>query len=111
MNKELLAEVLGLNVIDYELSIENEEMYYGHKSHEISGFIKLHQLAHMYKVWALEKGFMIQSYTGVEHSNACILRVDAEKISTIDMKPSWFADNEAQAVFDACEWIYQSHKG
>lgn len=70
ISKELLTEVLGEErvLLDYEVSICNTEIHYGHKKldadtpeglNEVKGFISIYELTHNCKEWANKKGYIL----------------------------------------------------
>lgn len=53
ISKELLTEVLREKrvILDYEISIDETEIHYGHKDIDEDGFINIYELAHLCKEW------------------------------------------------------------
>ncbi len=111
LNKELLAEVLGVMIIT-SCKIHNNRVYY--TSYEVPTVkwksLNIYETAHKYKVWASE-----QLLSHVACSLASRLHTGGAKafFTQLDIRvygyhPSevFCADTEPKAIFLACEWIY-----
>lgn len=110
LNKELLAEVLGIVVTSCK--IHNNRVW--HTSYE-EPTVKwknhnIYEMAHRYKVWASE-----QLITNLQCSLGSRLHTGGAKafFTQLDIRaygyhPSdvFYAETEPEAIFLTCEWIY-----
>ena len=99
ISKELLSEVLNETkvILDYEVSIDNTEIHWGHKDIDEDGFISIYELAFKCKEWALSKGIMLVSGYYPNGNIYC---------STNNILKGTFnesrADTEVKAIIKAC---------
>ena len=109
-SKELLSEVLRVNVKFIEFDIEtikrrihgsardNDIYYYDGKWK----FINIYELAHKCKELAYSKGYTLASYTSRKDWYVCR---DPHKEN-----PYVGEGTEPEAIFKACEWIMEQTK-
>ena len=109
-SKELLSEVLRVNVkfIEFDIetikrrihgSVRDNDIYYHDGKLK---FINIYELAHKCKEWAYSKGYDIYSdYNGADVCNIC---------SNYSIAPFHHNVTEKEAIFKACEWIMEKTK-
>jgi len=121
ISKELLSEVLGKskhgnikwvgqtnifgkykNILEYQrdnLTIEIEE-------------INIHELSHKCKEWARNKHYIIVSALINNKDTArAKIKYSSKKDAFLDTETEYFnADTETEAIFKACQWIYEKTK-
>jgi len=108
LSKELLREVLGVEIIEIFIFSKNTIGYYikdnlNGNGKQIEHKINIHELAHhRCKEWATNNGWYILSY--YQHRNGYALPCEEEE----EEQKEWFdADTEPEAIFKACEWILE----
>lgn len=106
ISKELLSEVLGEKrvILDYEVSIDETEIHYGHKDIDEDGFINIYELAHKCKEWARDKDIFLRSFYDYEGAFCYISAptwVDKIEIP----KTGFCSETEVEAIIKASEWI------
>ena len=116
ISKNLLSEVLGVNCErvyngiwqDYpksnQLSSDIKFKYVGHETLE---YINIYELAHKCKEWAFKKGFEISSSKRVEEGGRYIA---VTWKGFAEAKPMEIEATEPEAIFKACQWIYDNFK-
>lgn len=109
ISKELLSEVLGREVTDFEHWDNNEyrcTAYFDGFRQRF--FINIYELAYKCKEWALVKGYIIKSepYDYNEDSTFSGGYFYITRVNNMHSCPNCGANkSEVQAVIDACEWI------
>jgi hypothetical protein len=108
ISKELLSNVLGINNLDYELSICETEIHYGRLDGSIeSKFINIYELTNLCKEWAVKKGYFLTSKQAISH----ITKKLCYKVSidpTEYHEYTLVGDTEPEAIFAACQYILDS---
>ena len=105
-NKELLSEVLGIDVNEVKGIEANTPICGCVHSDGWYDEINIYELAHKCKEWAFDKGFVLKSYkkqgalSGTYHYAIDINENVAE----------WLSNTEQEAIFKACEWIMEQTK-
>ena len=105
ISKELLSEVLGHNQIDnIELLYDDTilEFTYIDDNQEIGDDINIYELAHRCKEWALASHIRLWSVK--DDNNSAICRINSRE------KEEFYAYTEAEAIFEACQWIYDKEQ-
>ena len=111
ISKELLSEVLGYEALPTQVS--TKELQYIDKRRKHGAFhpcyINIHELAHKCKEWALSKEYKLLSM-----SKECFL-YDTKELYDVSEQlnqwSEWFdAETEVEAIFKACQWIYEQQK-
>lgn len=110
ISKELLSEVLGINVTEvyfhdkqglkYKTHRESED---GWESSSDVPMPNIYELAHKCKEWALDNGIMLESAI-TKRSGLCHTGTRCHNNELYN--PELFMeDTEPEAIFRACEWI------
>ena len=110
--KELMSEVLGVEVLYYKV-LDNTLSYQAKDKYQTQA-INIYELAHKCKEWAVEKSYVLEtSYEGVNKhfGKYCICRVffDGNKVYD-NYTNSVDYEKEVEAIFKACEWIMEQTK-
>jgi len=102
ITKELLSEVLNLNIVDYY-----QELDYIYYQYYIEGTcyikeedINIYQLVFKYKEWAFNKGYHIFVYKVKDYLYEFII-TDNNNILML----SYEIPTEYEAIFKACKWL------
>lgn len=105
ISKELLSAVLSEHrvVLDYEVSICETEIHYGHTDIDEDGFIVIYELAHKSKMWAKNKGYWVQSMLAGTYGAHCGIGI----MNSDSFIEEFRADTEPEAIFKACQWILE----
>ena len=128
ISKELLSNILGINNLDYELSICETEIHYFHvvaqerseetrsaRTNEVcewgrldgsieSKFINIYELTNLCKEWAVKQGYFLTSKQAISH----ITKKLCYKVSidpTEYHEYTLVGDTEPEAIFAACQYI------
>ena len=97
ISKELLSEVLGINIDENDIYITNNYIYYAYCRSDnewINPSLTIYELVHKCKEWLLGRGY--DNWSGY-HEN--------EYFCFIITKGAFISTSEQQAVFDACQWV------
>ncbi len=109
ISKELLSEVLGLNVV-YTESCEHRDGIIGiwtDINTKPIEEINIYKFAFKCKKWAENKGYIIFS----KNKECLIYSIDEvyDVIECLNQYEDYFeADTECEAIFKACEWILKN---
>ena len=115
ISKELLSEVLGKDVSDVSIVMNNinyviednetqedDELVYI----DLGMNINIYELANKCKEWAYNQNFYIYSIVSFAGEGWCYIT----KEDNIEKRLKTFiADTEPEAVFEACEWILSNY--
>lgn len=105
INKTLLSSVLGIDNLDYELSICETEIHYGLLDGSIeSKFLNIYELSNMCKEWAVKQGYFLTSKQAISHitHKLCYkVSIDPTKYNEYTL----VGDSEPEAIFAACQYI------
>ena len=109
ISKELLSEVLGINIDENDIYIKNNYIYYAYCRSDnewINASSNIYELAHKCKEWALSKEYVISSHSKYKLDGYnCILYCNNGEIDE-----DFTSDTEPGAIFKACEWILDNIK-
>ena len=100
LSKQLLSEVLGIEVSEIDIK-ENLVYYFVDNEHLDDEWesINIYELAHKKcKEWALARHIRLWSI--IDDNNSAICRIHSRE------KEEFYADSEPEAIFKACQWIY-----
>lgn len=111
ISKELLSAVLDLKnrkTESLDINILSSEVIYSSYSKDEKDYIpsksiNIHELAHKCKEWAL-KDYEIHSAIIDNNKASC------EIFSTRLQEKEFQAETEPEAIFKACQWIYDNQK-
>jgi len=102
ISKELLSEVLGEEVFEFEIAEDDRTMLWFSttKDPDIFQAINIHELATKCKEWAFENNFVIKSFCedDGEHDGGFCGVAEIGKIRFEQYR-------EHEAIFKACQWI------
>lgn len=114
ISKELLSEVLDMEIADIPPKDKNSKFVYYRELSLITHSINIHELAHLCKAWAWDK-----------HRQVVSSMIDERTARTPDEKTQWYAsctsyyeasldgmyaDREPEAIIKTCEWVYKNCK-
>lgn len=105
-SKELLSEVLGVKRIT-DINLTDNYITYKYFAFEYDIFedkVNIYELMHKMKVWALSKGYRIDSAITDGRYGECVLSAG------IGFSMCFEADTEFEAVTQACEFILTRKK-
>jgi len=110
INKELLSEVFGKDVLWLEFTseygfdaIEYEVKDETQRGNRFQDIINIHELAYKCKKWALNQDIVIFSF--IDHCGDAFARLSSGVLPKIG--GTYCADTEPEAIFKACEWILE----
>ena len=105
ISKELLSEVLKINVISVEIEDNGIHICAYRDGVHTEFTCNIYELAHKCKSWALDKNQSLTSWAFKTDNAFC------EIGSREDSDYSFFeANTEQEAIFKACEWILKGMK-
>ena len=110
ISKELLSEVLGINVMseirEDDLCEDNILIYWDffEKRGNEGRNINIYELAHKCKEWAYRYGCEIASYK-IQDSSEYRCLIGHNTINFNSKKSGYYADTEPGAIFKACQWV------
>jgi len=99
ISEELLNDVLELDLIVHDIKIVNNTLFYTTENY--TNKINIYELAHKCKEWALDKGYIIESYTFFDD------RSENKGYARIG-KYRFPLKTEVEAIFKACQWILKN---
>jgi len=99
ISKELLSDVLEEKVVRVHIMENMTYIYFLDSNQEY--FMNIHELANKCKEWASIKGFRLTSFQDLE-DGCCEV---SESISYPPCLFSQICKTEAEAIFEACQWI------
>ena len=102
VSKELLSEVFGWDIKFVNPRVNDNEISFVDYNGNVDSF-NVYYVAHKCKEWALGKGYTLStSYQGVCYINLTI----ENNIYKYDKKITM--ETEPEAIFKACQWIYNN---
>ena len=117
ISKELLTEVIGVEIRKINNSILDGNLYYYKTFVKCKSKINIYELANRCKEWAINKGYEIKSSKPIVLNDegrqvfnywwaAWLFKFDGgcESPKQI-LLPSFIGENEPKAIFKACQWI------
>ena len=112
ISKELLSEVLGYEALPTQVS--TKELQYIDKRRKHGAFhpccINIYELSHRCKEWAKEQKYKIITENRDYGTEYIIINKNDTIFGEYEILYSDYAKTEQQAVFDACQWIYEQQK-
>ena len=112
ISKELLSEVLGYEALPTQVSTKN--LQYIDKRRKHGAFhpccINIYELSYRYKEWAKEQKYKIITENRDYGTEYIIINKNDTIFGEYEILHSDYAKTEQQAVFDACQWIYDHQK-
>jgi len=99
ISKELLSEVLNLNITNVQvISITAFYIYEDENEIEFEDKLNIYYLAHKCKEWAAPQGYNVSS------------NLVTTMITSNGYREMFDADTEPEAIFKACQWILDNIK-
>ena len=102
ISKELLSEVLGIQILEVVPTKGNVIWYVFKDCYEGKDFINVYELAHKCKEWAKNQGYYLLSAL-VKSSGICMFDLSHKKID--NYRNVTKRNTEPEAIFAACQWI------
>ena len=103
ISKELLSEVLGVDVQEFDAEKSYEQVHNGFDiGYNYNKTISAYELAYKCKQWAYTK-YQIFLDSRVTTAGSCFLT--SSPLSDNDYNKTFVDETEYLAVFKACEWI------
>lgn len=111
INKELLSEVLKVDIRKINNSTLDGNLYYYKTFVKCKSKINIYELAHKCKEWAYKCGYIIDSGYHKHHINCFKAHFYGWVNENIDTETELVATTEMEAIIKACEWILKQKSG
>lgn len=107
INNDLLTQILGIEVLSSKPVRQTSTMRYKFDAigEHRDNSINIYELAYLCKKWAYTKNYLIDS---------CFNKPEGEVLvywmSKLNKRTEFSGNTEPEAVFKACEWIFEQIK-
>lgn len=111
ITKELLGEVLGVDIRKINYSILDGNLYYYKTFIKCKSKINIHELEHKFKEWAFDNFYLsIIVFKINDDLYKCEIADIKDSLGEWNTKHSFKIETEIEAVIKACQWIFNKNR-